>query len=475
MSRLNPDILILIFDKLQYDKKSLYSCILVNREWCRIVVPILWKVTWYNDEKSERKLFNTILFCLPISSKQLLIDNGVKLQLSLMTGQPLFKYISFCTFPNNSIVYKMIEMVLVDDYSSLKQMKRDLLKQEIFKLFVSQCKNIKKLDWDNTQPLSLFSGASTCFSSLRDLYVDVDFVKSDALYGMAQICKGIEKLTLHNCIQDVPGLVILIDVQRNLKSLSIHYEEFKGIDKELSKAMRKKAKTITELYLSPVNCVSPLILTSFIKLEKGLFYNYSNNEYDKEIEEFQRYMKILEFPDLQYLEIEHLSCFKELSLLIEKSKGNILEINIYTKNENAENAGLLIKTISRKCPKIEKLTTHLDLVGLKYLKELLINCNYLEYLRLDCLHPKAEKMGDEILDIIIKYSPFTLKEIHLSETWMFSVGGFERFFDSWKGRDPVDFEIIYNDYNNYSYITANHKNIIRKYVNEKVINFSNCF
>ncbi|CAB5396062.1 unnamed protein product [Rhizophagus irregularis] len=392
-----------------------------------------------------------------------------------MTGQPLFKYISFCTFPNNSIVYKMIEMVLVDDYSSLKQMKRDLLKQEIFKLFVSQCKNIKKLDWDNTQPLSLFSGASTCFSSLRDLYVDVDFVKSDALYGMAQICKGIEKLTLHNCIQDVPGLVILIDVQRNLKSLSIHYEEFKGIDKELSKAMRKKAKTITELYLSPVNCVSPLILTSFIKLEKGLFYNYSNNEYDKEIEEFQRYLKILEFPDLQYLEIEHLSCFKELSLLIEKSKGNILEINIYTKNENAENAGLLIKTISRKCPKIEKLTTHLDLVGLKYLKELLINCNYLEYLRLDCLHPKAEKMGDEILDIIIKYSPFTLKEIHLSETWMFSVGGFERFFDSWKGRDPVDFEIIYNDYNNYSYITANHKNIIRKYVNEKVINFSNCF
>ncbi|CAB4416442.1 unnamed protein product [Rhizophagus irregularis] len=199
---------------------------------------------------------------------------------------------------------------------------------------------------------------------------------------MAQICKGIEKLTLHNCIQDVPGLVILIDVQRNLKSLSIHYEEFKGIDKELSKAMRKKAKTITELYLSPVNCVSPLILTSFIKLEKGLFYNYSNNEYDKEIEEFQR-------------------------------KGNILEINIYTKNVNAENAGLLIKTISRKCPKIEKLTTHLDLIRL--------------------FTSKAEKMGDEILDIIIKYSPFTLKEIHLSETWMFSVGGFERFLIVGKG------------------------------------------
>ncbi|GES78731.1 hypothetical protein GLOIN_2v1545329 [Rhizophagus clarus] len=368
----------------------------------------------------------------------------------------------------------MIEMILEDDYSFLKQVKRGLLKQEIFKLFVGQCKNIKKLEWDNAQPLSLFPGASTCFFLLRDLYVDVDFVKSDALYGMAQICKNIEKLTLHNCIQEIPGLISLIDVQRNLKSLSIHYKEFKGIGKELSKAMRRKAKTITELYLSPVNCVSPLTLTSFIKLEKGLFYNFPNNEYDKEIEEFQRYLKILEFPDLQYLEIEHLSCFKELSLLIEKSKGNILEINIYTKNENAENAGSLIKTISRKCPKIEKLTTHLDHIGLKYLKELLINCNYLKYLRLDCLHPKPENMGDEILDIIIRYSPFTLKEIHLSDTWMFSVDGFKRFFESWKGRNLIDFEIIYHNYNNYSYITTNHKNIIRNYINEKVINFSNC-
>jgi hypothetical protein len=475
MSKLNPDILILSFDKLQHDKKSLYSCLLVNREWCRMVVPILWKFTWYNCEKSDKKLFNTILSCLPISSKRLLIDNGVKLRSSLMIGQLLFKYISFCTFPNNSIVYKMIEMVLEnDDYSPLKQVKRDLLKQEIFKLFVDQCKNIKKLEWDNSQPLSLFSGASTCFSLLRDLYVDVDLVKSDALYGMAQICKGIEKLTLHNCIQEIPGFIILIEVQRNLKSLSIHYKEFKGIDKELSKVIRTKAKTITELYLSPVNCVSPLILTSFIKVEKGLFYNYPNNEYNKEIEEFQRYLEILEFPDLQYLKIEHLSCFKELSLLIEKSKGNILEINIYTKNENAENAGSLIKTISRKCPKIEKLSTHLDLVDLSYLKELLINCNYLKYLRLDCLRPKTENVGDEILDIIVKYSSFTLKEIHLSDTWVISVCGFERFFESWKGRNPVDFEIIYHNYNNYSYITANHKNIIRKYINEGVINFFNC-
>src|SRR4051794_32288926 len=158
MSKLNLDILIIIFNELQSDKKSLYSCLLVNREWCRIVVPILWKSAWFNDKKSEQKVFSIILFCLPSSSKQLLSDNDVKLQLSLKTRfstKPLFKYISFCAFPNNRTIYKMTEMILGGDYRLQKQVKRNLLRQEIYKLFVSQCKNIEKLYWENVQPLSL--------------------------------------------------------------------------------------------------------------------------------------------------------------------------------------------------------------------------------------------------------------------------------------------------------------------------------
>ena len=60
MVKLNVDCLILIFKELRTDKESLFTCLLVNREWCHLVVPMLWKkYSWYYDyEESEKKLFN---------------------------------------------------------------------------------------------------------------------------------------------------------------------------------------------------------------------------------------------------------------------------------------------------------------------------------------------------------------------------------------------------------------------------------
>src|SRR5256885_11334000 len=77
MTKLNADCLNIIFGELKGDKNSLLSCLLVNKEWCNIAVPILWKThswdgdSWYDSRYDycgngpERKLFNTILSCLP--------------------------------------------------------------------------------------------------------------------------------------------------------------------------------------------------------------------------------------------------------------------------------------------------------------------------------------------------------------------------------------------------------------------------
>ena len=43
---LNRDVLYLIFEELQDDKQTLHSCIFVNKLWCEIIVPILWKDPW---------------------------------------------------------------------------------------------------------------------------------------------------------------------------------------------------------------------------------------------------------------------------------------------------------------------------------------------------------------------------------------------------------------------------------------------
>src|SRR5213083_800851 len=104
MTKLNVDCLNLIFDELEEDKNSLHSCLLVNKEWCNIAVPILWKkysnVILFKENEESKNLVNTILSCLPPSSRQLLSDIDIKLLSTILLKTPLFNYISFCKFPH---------------------------------------------------------------------------------------------------------------------------------------------------------------------------------------------------------------------------------------------------------------------------------------------------------------------------------------------------------------------------------------
>ena len=99
MSQLIEDCLRIIFTELKNDSSSLYSCILVNRYWCRIAVPILWKNPYNFKNISRNKFYNTIINFLPTNSKQILLDNNIELPFTITnddddttdnTIQPLF-------------------------------------------------------------------------------------------------------------------------------------------------------------------------------------------------------------------------------------------------------------------------------------------------------------------------------------------------------------------------------------------------
>ncbi|CAB4389946.1 unnamed protein product [Rhizophagus irregularis] len=202
--------------------------------------------------------------------------------------------------------------------------KRNLLEREICKSFISECKSIEELDWRINQPLTSFLGAQTRFS---------------------QLCR----FTFY-----VPGLISLIDAQRNLKfvlfkfSFNIKKEIYEG----LSNALAKK-DTINSLILrGSVGVISHSFLTSLNNLKYlTIHYECENCE---AIKELQKWLGNSKFPDLQSLGND-LLCFKELAMLIEKTKGNIFDITAYTSNKSAENTGKLLKAISIHCPKIDYL------------------------------------------------------------------------------------------------------------------------
>src|SRR3954454_13775995 len=97
MSKLNGDVLYLITRELQNDKNTLYSCLLVNKTWCEIIIPILWKNPW--KDGNEKFLFNIIFSYL---SDELMnkLRQDINLVLTNSYKRPLFDYISFCKHLN---------------------------------------------------------------------------------------------------------------------------------------------------------------------------------------------------------------------------------------------------------------------------------------------------------------------------------------------------------------------------------------
>ncbi|PKY16223.1 hypothetical protein RhiirB3_428558 [Rhizophagus irregularis] len=319
----------LIFNELRTNLKSIYSCLFVNKAWCHLIVPILWERYTYfiNDEKSKKIIFNIILSCLPTSSKQLLFDNDITLFKTTLSKSPTFNYISLFNFPKVEIINGIINMVFGKKNLGNYLSKRNLLEREICKSFISECKSIEELDWRINQPLTSFLGAQTRFS---------------------QLCRFTFFLILR-----------------------------KKYMRGLSKALAKK-DTINSLILrGSVGVISHSFLTSLNNLKYlTIHYECENCE---AIKELQKWLGNSKFPDLQSLDIGNdLLCFKELAMLIEKTKGNIFDITAYTSNKSAENTG----------------------------KNLV--CLFLHSL------DKNDDIGDELLNILTKFSPESLTEIKVS-------------------------------------------------------------
>ncbi|KAF0476378.1 hypothetical protein F8M41_024396 [Gigaspora margarita] len=90
IEKLPCECLLEIFNKFR--DNSLFSCLLVNRRWCRIIVPILWR----NIDKhlGDRRAIRICLLSLNAEEQTLLIPFNIALP---NCPKPLFEYTSYTT------------------------------------------------------------------------------------------------------------------------------------------------------------------------------------------------------------------------------------------------------------------------------------------------------------------------------------------------------------------------------------------
>ena len=172
-------------------------------------------------------------------------------------------------------------------------------------------------------------------------------------------------------------------------------------------------------------------------------YENFREDFREEIKEFQKYLAISDFPDLQKLFLKDhnglfSSCLRELAMLIEKTNGTILDVDICINNdnENAENTGMFIDAISKNCPKIKTLYIYLHPKDFAHIKLLLLNCRCLEYIWFGSLESGNDNIGDELLDILTKFSSKSLTDIRIAK-YNYSIDAFEQFFESCRERTKV--------------------------------------
>ncbi|UZO20344.1 uncharacterized protein OCT59_012770 [Rhizophagus irregularis] len=475
MSKLNKDILFLIFEEFQDDPKFLFSCLMVNRLWCETVIPILWRNPWCYDINYSNKnyLFKIIASYLSDDIKEFLTRRGIQLP-SFSHYSLLFDYLSFC----RSININIINMIITSIGSSLTY-NQFLLQQEFYGLFMKKFPELKYLDMKSIRhQIFYFPEARFRLESLCELRCNTS-IDSSYFYGLVQLCQYIQRLIVVNSDpNDYHGIAELIRVQKNLK----YFEWRDDYDttyipradqdsyKEILFALEKNANNIIHLNIFFIFISRTLqkVVPKFHKLKtlKTSFSNFTEEQLKKCV-----------YHDLEVFKIDHHN-LKAASIIIENSGGHLKRISLEPYgllgyiDGFVENSLIFIRSIHRNCPSIEYLSLIFSPSNEHFaeIEKLLKICQNLKSLLLIIIdyacedstyEQKVLEYGEILLKILISSTLNNMKEIRFCGDFKFSLQALEEFLKKWEGNA---LSIITSNY-----IEEDYEELINKYKNNGVI------
>ncbi|RIA92270.1 hypothetical protein C1645_820966 [Glomus cerebriforme] len=396
---LNRDVFYLILEELKDDKKTLYSCLLVNKTWCEIIIPILWKNPWKN---------------LKERNKQLLLDVIISNQ---SNQKRLFNYISFCRHLN------LIEII-------------DATIDGIINLFINENTNFTHLylPYQFDYQIHLIPGAKQSFSNIEFLSCDTS-ISDNVLTGLIEMCKSIKELELFiNVKNNNYGIIKLIETTKRLFNVRFITRPYSKIDESFCKLLEnsliKHENTIQ--YFKITKQPTTKFLSSFINLKKlelaGDFFNILE----------WNCLKVLSLPFLQIL-IARSIPIKALTSVIESTNGFLFEIKIDSVQHDEINNKRIIQAIYQNCPNLNYLTLLFRNSNILELEQLLINCQYLSELTIliNCVDDVFD--DDKLFEILTKSSPPSLFKFKFSNFRPTKLK-LKSFFDNWKVRHPMSLQ-----------------------------------
>src|SRR6266498_852952 len=141
-----------IFKHLLYNRSILFNCLLVNRSWCRQIVPLLWsrpfsRLRW----KAASCLIQIYISCMTKDEKSFFMDLGIILPES--SSSPLFNYAKYLRKFNYHELLVDVNIWYCDHYpydrnadcTSDDYVKIDLITKELGRFIISHSNLIHEL------------------------------------------------------------------------------------------------------------------------------------------------------------------------------------------------------------------------------------------------------------------------------------------------------------------------------------------
>ncbi|CAG8545512.1 5844_t:CDS:1 [Funneliformis mosseae] len=259
------------------ETKDLYSCLMVNKFWCTVVVPYLWRYPFKTAGTSKERcnmVTRTYLSCVSEDSRKKLIDAGINM--SEYPRRPLFDYVSYLqgliidqrTFDVIPLIFRLkknnissheihqkLQVMSAHEEWILKSQKH-LVEQELAKVLLRGCTRLHSLEiyqcdfLSNLIPkilsFSQYNSSSTAsllfkspsppsnpssqklFHSLREIScgsLSDNKPTYDFLMMMSNNCKLIHTITVHdiNSMRLGKALASVVSAQDCLTCLDLNY------------------------------------------------------------------------------------------------------------------------------------------------------------------------------------------------------------------------------------------------------------
>ncbi|PKK62609.1 hypothetical protein RhiirC2_855549 [Rhizophagus irregularis] len=232
-----PELINEVIQYFRYDYKTLHSCILVNRLWCHLAIPLLWEDPFSNPTKNY--YFIEIYLCfLNEDGKAKFNEYGIN---NLLLSNKLFNYPSFIKYLDTNKICNSIKYwvdTLMDKYDdNLK----NLVYRSLFEVFIENEGSLHSFE-------AVLSIGNSCnyFSNNMDLILQnpnlINNIRGLTFRGFGTLSQNIIpflKLLYSNCnsissiIINFPKYIFMIDnyplIEKCLTQIIISQHNLKKI------------------------------------------------------------------------------------------------------------------------------------------------------------------------------------------------------------------------------------------------------